>query len=363
MTEASTLIDRIYEAAVIPELWSDVCTSLAAEVNAYSACLLTIGTDQRIEWICSPNINDAMVRYSRSDVRFQNVRPERSLVSSPSAFSRDIDVMTAQEIVDDPIYNAFLRPMGLGWSMGAVFQEPSGHTLIFDFIGRESDGPFSTERVDRLNSMKGDLARAALISSRLTFRQAENISSTMAMLGLPAMVVGEDNRVLVMNEGMEGLAPRIRTGAANKLSLENPAINTLVLSALDQLRTAETAKVQSIPLPAIEDHPALILHLLPVRRHARDIFSRGLAVVIATPVGLTGPPDLRVLSGLFDLTPGEARVARELSSGANLESVAVTLGLSIETVRTYLKRIFFKTGTRRQAELTHLLSGLGRVAA
>lgn len=363
MSDASTLIDRIYEAAVIPELWSDVCISLAAEVNAYSACLLTIGTDQRIEWICSPNINDAMTRYSRSEVRYQNVRPERSLISSPAAFSRDIDVMTAQEIIDDPIYNAFLRPMGLGWSMGAVFREPSGHTLIFDFIAREADGPFSNTHVDRLNSMKGDLARAALISSRLTFRQAENITSTMSMLGLPAIVVGEDNRVLAMNDGMEGLAPRIRTGAANRLSLENLAVNALVLGALDELRFVEAAKVQSIPLPAVEDQPALILHLLPVRRHARDIFSRGLAVMIATPVGLAGPPDLRVLSGLFDLTPGEARVARELSSGANLETVAMTLGLSLETVRTYLKRIFFKTGTRRQAELTHLLSGLGRVAA
>src|SRR4051812_17998485 len=107
MPEASTLIDRIYEAAVIPELWPEVCVSLAAEVNAYSACLLTIGTDQRLEWVCSPNIEEPMQRYSRSEVRFHNVRPERSMVLSPAAFSRDIDVMTAQEIVDDPIYNAF----------------------------------------------------------------------------------------------------------------------------------------------------------------------------------------------------------------------------------------------------------------
>jgi DNA-binding CsgD family transcriptional regulator len=71
---------------------------------------------------------------------------------------------------------------------------------------------------------------------------------------------------------------------------------------------------------------------------------------------------MRVLSGLFDLTPGEARVARELASGASLEAVAIKLGLKLETVRTYLKRIFQKTGTRRQAELTRMLSGLGRLA-
>ncbi len=362
MPEALTLIDRIYEAAVIPELWPDVCVSLAADVNGFSACLLTIDTDQTLRWVCSPNIDEQMERYSRSEIRFQNPRPERSMLLSPMAFARDIDVMTAEEIAADPIYDAFLRPLGLGWSMGAVLPEPSGHTLIFDFIGWADSGPFPVAALNHVNSLKGDLARAALISSRMIFRQAQTIAATLSMIGLPAAVMGDDNRVLAMNEDMEALAPRIRTGAANRLSLENPAANALVLAALEQLRVAPAASVQSIPLAAGENTPALILHLLPVRRNARDIFSKSLAVLIATPVGQAGPPDMRVLSGLFDLTPGEARVARELASGASLEAVSIKLGLKLETVRTYLKRIFLKTGTRRQAELTRMLSGLGRLA-
>ncbi|CAN7556571.1 helix-turn-helix transcriptional regulator [Pararhizobium sp. LjRoot238] len=362
MSETETLIDRIYEASVIPELWPDVCVGLAAEVNGFSACILTIDTKQAFRWVCSPNIDEQMERYSRSEIRFQNPRPERSLLLSPTAFARDIDVMTAEEIAADPVYDAFLRPLGLGWSMGAVLQEPSGHTLIFDMIGWADSGPFSVEALDRVNRLKGDLARAALISSRMIFRQAQNIATTLSMIGLPAAVMGEDSRVLAMNEDMEALAPRVRTGAGNKLSLENPAANALVLAALEQLRVAQAANVQSIPLAAGENTSALILHLLPVRRNARDIFSKSLAVLIATPVGQAGPPDMRVLSGLFDLTPGEARVARELASGTSLEAVAIKLGLKLETVRTYLKRIFFKTGTRRQAELTRMLSGLGRLA-
>ncbi|MCV9997545.1 helix-turn-helix transcriptional regulator [Pararhizobium sp. YC-54] len=362
MPEALPLIDRIYEAAVIPELWQDVCVRLAADVNGFSACLLTIDTDQTLRWVCSPNIDELMERYSRSEIRFQNPRPARSMQLSPMAFARDIDVMTAEEIAIDPIYDAFLRPLGLGWSMGAVLPEPSGHTLIFDLTGWADNGPFPLETLNHVNSLKGDLARAALISSRMIFRQAQSVTAALSMIGLPAAVMGDDNRVLAMNEDMEALAPRIRTGAANRLSLENSAANALVLAALEQLHVAPAASVQSIPLPAGETTPALILHLLPVRRNARDIFSKSLAVLIATPVGQAGPPDMRVLSGLFDLTPGEARVARELALGASLEAVSIKLGLKLETIRTYLKRIFLKTGTRRQAELTRLLSGLGRLA-
>jgi DNA-binding CsgD family transcriptional regulator len=361
MSDAITLIDRIYEAAVIPELWPDVCASLAGEVNGFSACILTIDTDETLRWVCSPNIDEQMERYSRSDMKSQNPRPERSMLLAPMAFARDIDVMTADEIATDPIYDTFLRPLGLGWTMGAVFPEPSGHTLIFDFIGRVSDGPFSKQALDHVNSLKGDLARAALISSRMIFRQAQSITATLSSLGLPAAVLNDDNRVLAMNADMEALSPRIRTAATNRISLKNPAANGLVLAALEQLAVAPASNVQSIPLAAEEGLPALILHLLPVRRNARDIFSRSLAVLIATPVGLAGPPDMRVLSGLFDMTPGEARVARELASGASPEAVAIKLGLKLETVRTYLKSIFLKTGTRRQAELTRMLSGLGRL--
>jgi DNA-binding CsgD family transcriptional regulator len=362
MSYAMTLIDRIYEAAVIPELWPDVCASLAEEVNGFSACILTADTGGVIRWVCSPNIDEPMERYASADARPHNPRPERSMLLAPMAFVRDIDVMTAEEIADDAIYNTFLRPIGLGWSMGAALPEPSGHTLIFDFLARSSDGPFSSQALDHINSLKGDLARAALISSRMIFRQAQSITATLSLIGLPAAVLSDDNRVLAMNEDMEALAPRIRTGAANRISLKNPAANGLVLAALEQLGAAKASHVQSIPLAAEENAPALILHLMPVRRNARDIFSRSLAVLIATPVGVAGPPDMRVLSGLFDLTPGEARVARELASGASLEAVSIKLGLKLETVRSYLKRIFLKTGTRRQAELTRMLSGLGRLA-
>ncbi|KQY19315.1 helix-turn-helix transcriptional regulator [Rhizobium sp. Root483D2] len=361
MSDAMTLIDRIYEAAVIPELWPDVCASLAEEIGSFSAGIMTIDTDSTLRWVCSPNIAEQMDLYAASDLKLPNPRPERSMQLSPMAFARDIDLMTPEEIAADPVYNTYLRPKGLGWSMGAVMVEPSGHTLIFDMIGRSSDGPFSAGALERANSLKGDLSRAALIASRMVFRQAESIAATLALIGLPAAVLGSDNRVLAMNADMEALSPRIRTGAGDRISLKNPTANSLVLAALEQLVLAPASNVQSIPLSAEQGLPALILHLLPVRRKARDVFSRSLAVLIATPVGQAGPPDMRVLSGLFDLTPGEARVARELASGVSLEAVSIKLGLKLETVRTYLKRIFLKTGTRRQAELTYMLSGLGRL--
>jgi len=57
------------------------------------------------------------------------------------------------------------------------------------------------------------------------------------------------------------------------------------------------------------------------------------------------------LEDRFHLTHSEARLVLHLIEGASLKSSAKTLGVTYETVRSYLKSAFLKTGTHRQAEL------------
>jgi DNA-binding CsgD family transcriptional regulator len=57
------------------------------------------------------------------------------------------------------------------------------------------------------------------------------------------------------------------------------------------------------------------------------------------------------LEDRFHLTHSEARLVLRLVEGASLKSSAETLGVTYETVRSYLKSAFLKTGTHRQAEL------------
>jgi DNA-binding CsgD family transcriptional regulator len=353
------LTDQIYEAAVIPELWSTVCDRLAETVNSFSGSIITLDQTQTYRWISSPRIQPAMEEFSKSPLRFENVRPRKHLERAPFSFLRDIDVMTEDELADDPIYNAFMRPIGLGWTMGDVFVEPSGHTVIFDIIRQTDRGPFSTEDIATLNALKPDLSRAALMASRLAFRQANTVTEAMSSVGLPAAVLSDSGTVLAMNDEMERVEPRIRTGMRNRVSIDQKNADLILQATIDDIRAGRTPAIQSIPVMAADMTPAIILHVLPVIRAARDIFARSAAILVATPVGEVGPPDLRVISGLFDLTASEAKVAREIAVGTSVDEIAVKFNISRETVRTYLKQIFSKTGTSRQAQLTALLSGLG----
>ncbi len=54
------------------------------------------------------------------------------------------------------------------------------------------------------------------------------------------------------------------------------------------------------------------------------------------------------------LTPSEQRIAHVLLDGGTLNEAATATALSLATVRSYLKRVFTKTGTHRQSELIAL---------
>nr|WP_285229837.1 helix-turn-helix transcriptional regulator [Neorhizobium galegae] len=161
------------------------------------------------------------------------------------------------------------------------------------------------------------------------------------------------------NPQFQGLGPQVLIGAGNRIRLSSASAELLLGTCITAVRNAEVPTVQSIPLPArTEEETPLIINVVPIKKRSRDIFNRSLAVLLVTKVGLSETLDPHVLQGLFDLTPGEARIAWEIGSGGTVDRAAENQAISRETVRTYLKRIMMKTGVRTQAQLVLLLRGL-----
>jgi DNA-binding CsgD family transcriptional regulator len=67
------------------------------------------------------------------------------------------------------------------------------------------------------------------------------------------------------------------------------------------------------------------------------------------------PPEAVVRQ--FNLTPAEVRVLFAIIEIGGVPEVAPVLGISEQTVKTHLHRIYEKTATRRQADLVKLVAG------
>jgi DNA-binding CsgD family transcriptional regulator len=64
---------------------------------------------------------------------------------------------------------------------------------------------------------------------------------------------------------------------------------------------------------------------------------------------------MRFAALVFGLSPAQQRVAELVSEGMRLGEIAERLGVTLNTVRTHLNRVFEKTGVRTQAALTRVL--------
>jgi DNA-binding CsgD family transcriptional regulator len=269
----------------------------------------------------------------------------------------DADLFTDEEIDRDPFYTDFLRPRGYGWMVGNVFDAPTGELIAISAERKFARGPVEPRYVAALDRLRPHYARAAMLAARLGLERAAAMTKVLDLLRLPAAVLRENGALFAANESFGRLIPSIFEDRRARLVAKDERADALVAAALAS-RKGGPRPVQSIPLRTANHGAPMVVHLLPVCGSARDIFARGVAIVVVTPVSRRDAPQASVLQGLFDLTPGEARVAKGLAEALSPDAIALHLGLSRETVRTRVKSILSKTGLHRQSELANLLAGL-----
>lgn len=372
--EYGTIIDSIYEAAVVPDLWPGVLDSIAALSQTVGGLLFTLSPRPRSlgsvappspRWTTSDSIKEHFCAFVRDGMAERNTRVRRKLKNDHAGFVTDFDLFTPEEIETEPVYK-YMRDAGLGWCVGFAVQVPTGDVLVFDWQRRHGDGPITPETVALLDPLRPHLARAALMASRLGLERAKAGAEALAAVGLPAAVLSTRHKVLAANGLMETLMPsvvddhvtgRLRLADRQADQLFTTALSNALSIEMEALRGSRSP-VFSVPMPAKGEQSAMVVHIIPVRRAARDIFAAAANIVIVTPVRRADVPLANVIQGLFDLTAAETRVARLIAKGETVNGIAASFNTSQDTVRKQLKAVFAKTGVSRQGELISLLGNI-----
>lgn len=95
---------------------------------------------------------------------------------------------------------------------------------------------------------------------------------------------------------------------------------------------------------------------MPVTPLGSDVFGGGRAILFISDLTKSQTSNATLLRLIFGLTAAEARLMVALCESNDLDDVAVSFGVSRETVRTQLRAVFAKAGCRRQAELVTLVA-------
>jgi DNA-binding CsgD family transcriptional regulator len=348
------IVDRIYEASVLPDFWPDVLRDFAGAAESREGVMVSVKGDE-LKWLTSSASAEAMVQ--------ENYRHEggmertRRLLARPHAgFLTDRDLFTEEEILKSPVYSDYLIPNGYGRGTATVIHLPEMQDIIIHAEGDHRHGPYSGETIGRLDGLRPHLARSAMLSARLSFERARTSVETLGGLGFAACAVRQNGSVLVGNGKFERDDSFWTTRRFDRIALHDRNGDRQLVDSLAM--TMSDSGVRSIPLrPRGTGMPA-VLHVVPVRRAAHDLFNHAAAILVLTQASQAPTTQTPLLQGLFDLTATEADLAARIGSGQTVEQIALMGAKGVETVRSQLKSVLAKTGCRRQADLARLLGQL-----
>lgn len=211
------LVDDIYEAAFMPELWSGVLDRSAKAIDAEGALLFSANGTQS-QSIVSDGIRELVKTFNETGWSARNVRATRLLSDYRNGFVTDSDLFSPEEIDTQPMYAEFLRPNGYGWGAATSVQLPSGENFVISYEKKHMAGPVDGNAVALLDTLRPHFFRAALLSSRLSFERASGALNALEMIGLPSALIARDAKILAANRPFEHYSPAFRIGSNDRLS-------------------------------------------------------------------------------------------------------------------------------------------------
>lgn len=246
------------------------------------------------------------------------------------------------------------------WNAMALSLAPNSlNPIALVLVRPASAGAFPPETVALLRVLAPDLEKAAALRLRISqaIAGARMYGAMLDHVPAALAIVSGAGEILVANSRARQLINASSALAVIRRRLQpiSTANATRLAEALNAATAAPPRRRSPAAITIAGGGRDLILHVLPVtttikRRLPADTemplallcFDDRPAAPLAIPASA---PDLGV-------TAAEQRVMAALIAGHRPHSIAVTLGVSIATVRTHLRSLYDKTGHRSLAALT-----------
>jgi DNA-binding CsgD family transcriptional regulator len=347
------LVDRIYEASQRPDLWPGVLEQIGQIVDAPFG-FVVLGDPDTARWTNAPGFDNIMERMIRERWLARGAYARKFFQVCASRFIADQEVMTIEELRDEPIFRDLFFPSAIGFGATTSLELPTGERVTIGWRRRVGRNPLGPGEIERLDSLRPALVRAFWNWAQSRQRGMCAVVETLAALGLPALILDGDRNVLAANRLWEAVKPDL-AWSGGEFALRDAAAAAGLRNALARLKAGDAGAVTSFPVKA-SPGPSFIARLLPL--HAHDNFAGEAAALVLAPAAARCAPPEALLRSLFGLTPSEARVARALASGKSVNEIAANESLSPGTVRTHVRGVLEKTGSNRQIDAVALLVGM-----
>lgn len=359
------VIAALYDAAADPKAWSDAVHLAAALLDAqtWSAQIHDSRRDsaEMIETNWPQEVLDLYVQhYWKLDLWTAGSRR-----LPPLRANLGEELADPAAVLRSEIYNDLCVPYldGLMHIIGGLTPLDNGAMGMLGLHRPRDAEPFSRHDQRVFALLLPHYHRALRI--RQTLRAAKTSQAigfaALDALAAGAMVLSPEGVVLFANRAAEAMAAErdgLDLGGCGRpigaaRHSETVALHALIAAAADPGRTSRGGAMR-LSRPSGRRAYAVLVAPLPVSLSEREEGGSPALLIITDPERQQLPAT-SALTALYGLTPREAQLAAMLIAGCSVDRAAEQMGVTRDTARTYLKRIFAKTDTARQSELVALL--------
>ncbi len=359
------MLEPCYDALVAPETWPEALHQFARSVDAVACAFFPRGArEERLQLPASPHYKAFLEEFigggwAEFDHRGQRGWP-RFVAGQKTMIEHDVS--SDEDRRHLPQYHELYAKYDVPWWAAVAFKV-DGKLWAVPFLRSSSQGAFSRAEAKQLLAFEPHFTRLVRLAKRLAVSNATITLDAVAQAGCAAVLIDWRGAVIAINAKADELFGSVISLARGRLVADNPSTQAQIEQLIAAAIKSPDMEILGHVHPVVVQRPdatPLLLDVLPISGLRADVFLHARALITITDIGKTAEPSIERLRKALGLTAGEARLAKLIGMGMSPAEVATVLGLTRETCRTVLKRIFVKAGVSRQSQLAIVVSRIGR---
>lgn len=352
----SDLVQALHEGMFEQPLWYSFLDQLLARTGALATTLTfrPIDEDSVVELRAGKPLpahpqTVLFEQYARDPLPYRAMREGR--------------VYSLEEMTDasDPVWQSLRRdllaPHGITSARSVRVTEPSGVDAWLSCVGGRNIGSAISALLAALAPHLRVALRTYIALERERFRSVVT-SDAIRRLNFGWLTLDARGRIVDMAPHVEQVFQRtslLRRGRYDRLTPASPAVDRELTALVRRFAEIEDTGDNRPKAINLSRDPWMDMLVAPMPGRAISAGPKPVAIVYLSGDRRSQADRCEQLVDLFGLLPSEARLAWALARGMSIAQAAEDLGLTIETARTYSKKIYAKTGAGGQADLVRTI--------